>query len=595
MSVTLIEATVRSFQSVVEPQTIRFEPNVTFFVGRNDVGKSAFLRAMRVFVEQQYPGRTGFTLTIKRTFAGDDLRRFIQLPPEQDSNRAVMESLQAVIPKGQSVTVIQEFLSTASLNDATSTNTIRLRHLTLAEASASWRINPNDVPEWAGPSMPGSNLLGSAGGHLRNVLTKFPFEPRYLAPKRAAASSYQGKTHLTHETELAPDGSNLTAVWATLTLNRRPIALEAEAFLHTAFPNITRVNARSSSVSGGSTPQVELEIDYDDGRSIPLRDCGTGIEQLLILATGVLTASTPNVFLIDEPHGYLHAEAERRLMEFIDAHPRHQYVIATHSPTMLRSKPINHGRLFRFEGGETRVNNVEGREDVLAALGLTPIDLWMDRGIVWVEGPTEEAVLEIARNNTPVPMDRAFAIRALPDASRFASRGARTTSSAFDALQKVSDAVTPLPVASTFIFDRDERNEAAMAELARLAGGRTFFLPYREIENAFLHAGLMEAALRERATQLELPVPELPAIEASLTRELSAVSDELLYREPPADNKADPARVVGSEVLERLYWEFLKVKYDKVSDGKRLAEIAQATNPNLLDPMREVISQATEP
>jgi AAA domain, putative AbiEii toxin, Type IV TA system/AAA ATPase domain len=592
---TLLEATVRNFQSVVEPQTIRFEPNITFFVGRNDVGKSAFLRAMLVFVEQQAPGRSGFSFRLQRIFRSEDLLRWVNLPPEGDTNRPMMVKLRETLSGGQSVTVAEEFHNTTDEDDGASVNTMKLRHLTLEPADASWRINPNDVPEWDGHALPEGDPLKVAGGHLRNVLMRFPFKPTYLAPKRAAASSFQGKTHLSYADELAPDGSNLTVVWANLTLNKRPIVEEAETFLRRAFPNITRINAHSSPISAGSTPQAELEVDYDDGRSVPLRDCGTGIEQLLILATGVLTAASPTVFLIDEPHGYLHAEAERRLVEFIDAHPRHQYIVATHSPTLLRSKPINHGRLFRFQNGETRVANVEGRDDILSALDLTPIDLWMDRGIVWVEGPTEEAVLTVATASASDLKSAAFAIKALPDASRFASAGARTAASAFEALQKVAEAVTPLPVGSSFIFDRDERNEAAMEELKRLANRHTYFLPYREIENAFLRADLLHAALVERAAQLQLEAPAVSDVEAALNQELAKVGDERLYRQRPADGHPDSTRVVGSEVLERLYWEFLKARYDKVSDGKRLAEVAAARAPEALEPLTKVLREATAP
>jgi hypothetical protein len=121
-----------------------------------------------------------------------------------------------------------------------------------------------------------------------------------------------------------------------------------------------------------------------------------------------------------------------------------------------------------------------------------------------------------------------------------------------------------------------------MDELKRLASGNTFFLPFREIENAFLDASLIHVALSERAAQLEHATPELVAVEAALKREIDNVSDEHLYRERPAGGKPSTDAIVGSELLERLYWGFVKAKYDKESDGKRLAEIAMRDHPALL-------------
>jgi hypothetical protein len=185
-----------------------------------------------------------------------------------------------------------------------------------------------------------------------------------------------------------------------------------------------------------------------------------------------------------------------------------------------------------------------------------------------------------------------FAIKALPDASRFSATSARTASSAFESLRIVSDAVTPLPVTSSFLLDRDERKTAAMDELKRLASGHTFFLPFREIENAFLQADLIHAALAERAAQLELVAPDLADVQAALGREVNNVNDPQLYRKTPPGANPNTKFVVGSEVLDRLYWQFLKARYDKVADGKRLAELAIELNPEQLHALGDALRSA---
>jgi hypothetical protein len=49
--------------------------------------------------------------------------------------------------------------------------------------------------------------------------------------------------------------------------------------------------------------------------------------------------------------------------------------------------------------------------------------------------------------------------------------------------------------------------------------------------------------------------------------------------------------VRGSHVLDRLWWEFLHARYDKVRDGRSLAEAALGLRPELLDPVRAVLRQ----
>ena len=592
----LVEVRVGNFQSFVTAQLIRFEPTVTFLVGRNDVGKSALLRALLVFSAQQAPGRSGFSLRLVETLPSKSVLVAIPIANEQDLvNGPTIEGIRSLLSATEFVKVERDYVTGIAPDQPVTAGDMHLMRMSISGIEeATWSRGPDNAFRWAGdPTLGDKEPLSKAGGYVEAAL-RTPFVPRYLAPKRAAATGDAGKTSLMYADTLAADGSNLTNVWAMATLNRREVVEEVEAFMRGAFPSVARIDAFSSATSVGSASTwTELHVIYRDGRRVPLKQCGTGIEQMLILATGVVTAEHSEVFLIDEPHGYLHSDAERKLMEFIDQHPRHQYVIATHSPTLLRAKPINHGRLFRFEEGETRVSNVGGREAILSALDLTPIDLWLDRGIVWVEGPTEEAVLGVVKGSVDDLRGAAFAIKALPDASRFASSGARTAASAFEALHKVSDAVTPLPVISSFVLDPDERKEAAMDEIKRLAEGRTFFLPFREIENAFLDADLIHAALTERAAQLAQPAPGLNAVKIALKRILNQPDDQRLYRERPAEGKPSRQHVVGSEVLGRLYWDFITAAYDKVSDGKRLAELATRDHGPLLQPLIDVLRAAT--
>src|SRR5260370_3735118 len=116
----------------------------------------------------------------------------------------------------------------------------------------------------------------------------------YSQPRRIGAQSMGFSV----TTDLAPDGSNLTTVIATLYNNYRETTFrELEAFICSAFPEIGRIDVTMV----GTPPTATVQIVYGEGEGlkVPLQFCGTGIEQLLMLATAVLTSQQDPVFLID--------------------------------------------------------------------------------------------------------------------------------------------------------------------------------------------------------------------------------------------------------------------------------------------------------
>jgi predicted ATPase len=114
-------------------------------------------------------------------------------------------------------------------------------------------------------------------------------------------------------------------------------------FMVEAFPEIQALTV----MPGAGSQTGMLALNYEDiDDPVPLEQCGTGVAQMLALATGILTAPGPRVFLIDEPQAYLHPHAERSLLRLLSQHPEHQYVIATHSNFLLSARPLSSARLL---------------------------------------------------------------------------------------------------------------------------------------------------------------------------------------------------------------------------------------------------------
>jgi hypothetical protein len=137
--------------------------------------------------------------------------------------------------------------------------------------------------------------------------------------------------------------------------------------------------------------QLQLQI-YDRYAQIPvpLNSAGTGVAQLMFFCALVLMSPPGRVFLIDEPHVYLHPRAEKRLAAFIRAHPEHAYVIATHSPIMVSAIEPDTVWLVTRDSAGTSLKQVfaggTSRREVLAELGIDAGDIALYERVLFVEG-----------------------------------------------------------------------------------------------------------------------------------------------------------------------------------------------------------------
>jgi hypothetical protein len=458
---------------------------------------------------------------------------------------------------------------------------LHLRQVELVELAGVADAAPGTNLGWrSGP------LNGSATGtdvvqvRVDKLVRDFAFiGPRVIEP---------GPRQLVPQQALRPNASNLPNVIEHLQLGRPTTTfLELTDFMREAFPEIETVTAMPTEAEG----MAELAILYrqNPGEAIPLRLCGSGVEQMLALAAGVLTVQAGRVFLIDEPQAYLHPHAERSLLSFLENHPEHQYVIATNSGFLLNARPISHARLLTMENGATRVTQVATPGELLTELEITAADLWLAEAVLWVEGPSEVAVFEFLAAELGGGQRRGLSVRKMPGAaSRFTAQNERRAEETYRFCQEVVEAITPLGIPTRFLFDSDEKSEEVKERIISSSGGRAEFLPVRELENLFLSPNLVHAALSRRCELLERPNPELADVEQELLGLLAAAEDRNLY--PRGLGEEDPlVRIRGSAVLDRIFWEFTTSEYDKTEDGRALAEIALEREPTALEPLREVL------
>jgi energy-coupling factor transporter ATP-binding protein EcfA2 len=290
--------------------------------------------------------------------------------------------------------------------------------------------------------------------------------------------------HQTHQ--LAQDGENLVQRLHTINSNDRSLFNQIESFIHSALPG---VGALQTPLVGSDTEIAFLT----EGGTYPVRlqDMGGGVEQLLMVATVLLTTNDESALFIEEPESHLHAGAQRFLIEKL-AEGERQIFITTHSPIFINtSLPTN---LYQVKYGPQRskvnkVRDTSGLSAVLSDIGSRNSDVLLSDAVVFVEGPSDRRVLAIwseliglhlgEHNITVVPMG----------GGEHAERGARIRSDVLEAVSQKSQ------VPHLFIIDRDERSPAEIKKLKSALGDRLILLQRRELENYLLVPRAISAAL----------------------------------------------------------------------------------------------------
>ena len=133
---------------------------------------------------------------------------------------------------------------------------------------------------------------------------------------------------------------------------------------------------------------------YEYGRYIPIEALGTGIHQLLVLASKAILEEN-SVVCIEEPELHLHPELQHQIMHFLSEHTSNQYFITTHSASIMdavKSQVYS----TRIENNDSVIDTPltkNARRQVCHILGYRPSDLLQANSLIWVEGPSDRIYL----------------------------------------------------------------------------------------------------------------------------------------------------------------------------------------------------------
>jgi hypothetical protein len=147
---------------------------------------------------------------------------------------------------------------------------------------------------------------------------------------------------------------------------------------------------------------LSLEVPHDkssilvsmDGKTLPLHNLGTGIEEILIMAAASL-GFEDKIVCIEEPELHIHPLLQKKLMQLL-GQTNNLFLITTHSSSLI---DVEAGAIYnvRVDGGSTEITNPVSPSETRSALhdlGYRPSDLLQTNSIIWVEGPSDRIYLQ---------------------------------------------------------------------------------------------------------------------------------------------------------------------------------------------------------
>ncbi|MGD0401619.1 MAG: AAA family ATPase [Candidatus Acidiferrales bacterium] len=377
--------------------------------------------------------------------------------------------------------------------------------------------------------------------------------------------------------ELTPNVESLPSFLDTLNGSDRRKFHQVEDLVKRVFPELEFVNPQKKQTSVFLTLTGRM-----GGPAIPLTHCGTGVEQVLALGAFVLAAPTGSILLLDEPHSYLHPSAEREIINFLQEHSEHRYVISTHSAILINAVPPD--RVFAVSSPRiTRANRQQPAQTaaLLHSLGYKNSDFLFSDRLIFVEGESDQEILPILLGRNPSFEKSDIARSGFPkmDGEGKLRGSAKQTPLLFFEKFLKELGKTSLPRIYLFDGDANEQDKQVVQSTPIIAESNSAsiaFLPRCELENYLVVPPAIVQAIRQLADLEGKNISTLNenSVDIQIQELLSKENGKLF----PDGKEGDPLRKVkGSIVLERVFATY-ELKYRKRIEGRLLAEYVTVQN-----------------
>ena len=150
--------------------------------------------------------------------------------------------------------------------------------------------------------------------------------------------------------------------------------------------------------NGNENDVVHIKIGHD--AQFPIYNLGDGLQQAIILTFEAFTKNKDiHAFFIEEPELHMHAGMVRQLMNFYLNETYHYYFFTTHSNHLLDmvdesdqviiQKFVKEPQIDDPSKFDFKIYRCDRDRDLLASLGVKPSSVYLANCTIWVEGITD--------------------------------------------------------------------------------------------------------------------------------------------------------------------------------------------------------------